>query len=869
MVGDGGEIEPESSLPPEETTTAPQTTARHLLVDWANKQDGWIRSVVDAVLSSSGEISENTLDSVYQRYLAEKGLSDATVDPVEALTIGEAMVATKSPLSIDRLSEVRGVNALAPDQEIEFNPNLTVVFGENGSGKTGYTRILKALADVRTMEEILGDVNENGKQVEQRCTIHFTADSSPDEYEWKGETGVVPFTAISVFDSPAVSLHVDSDLSYLYTPGDLALFPMVGNGIERVHTRLTGAIDETKPKQNPFLSHFANGTSAYTLIETLGPASDLDALKALAKTKEAADAELKTLGATVDALRAGAVSAQVEIARTRRELYAKLSEIAKAVETFQAEVYLAAVAELAAAKDAERELRDKLASAGGAGGEAAESWQRFILAGEAYRAHIEGVDGHSQDECIYCRQPLGDDARALLDSYRQFATAAVRERLEAAERQSALLVKGIVGLDLRGIEDGLAAAREGQEEDVWLTEAAEFLEALELAIVPLRDGLSPGWGELPNRAPAIREESESRLATAADLINTLAGKETDRAADLKKAETERRELTDRVELSSRLAAISEHVEAAKWAQRAEELSGRFRSISTSLTATVKTASGALLNSDFEARFKEECAALRAPEVGLAFPGRRGEAARRKTVSADHKPSKVLSEGEQKVIALADFLAEASLRQVPAPLIFDDPVNSLDYRRIGEVSSRIALLAADRQVIIFTHNLWLAVELLAKFESNRERCTYYRVSDEGGKGLITKGVHPRWDTVKKTKAKINSAIQEAEALQGEQREVFVERTYSLMRSWCEVVVEEELFAGVLGRFAPNVSMTKLDQVRTDRLPAAIATIKPIFEKACRIMEGHSQPLESLGVTPSLEDAKKDWAKLQTARDAYLD
>jgi hypothetical protein len=571
----------------------------------------------------------------------------------------------------------------------------------------------------------------------------------------------------------------------------------------------------------------------------------------------------------VDALRAGAVSAQIEIARTRRDLYSKLSEIAKAVEVFQAEVYLAAVSELAVAKDAERELRDKLASPGGAGGEAAESWQKFILAGEAYRAHIEGVDGHSEDECIYCRQPLGEDARALLDSYREFATAAVRERLEAAERQSALLVKGIVGLDLGGTGDGLAAAREGQEEDVWLAGAAEFLETLGLAIAPLRDGLSPGWGELPNRAPPIREESESRFATAVDLINTLTGKEADRAADMKKAETERSELTDRVELGSRLAAISEHVEAAKWAQRAEELSGRFRSISTSLTATVKTASGALLNSDFEARFKEECAALRAPEVGLAFPGRRGEAARRKTVSADHKPSKVLSEGEQKVIALADFLAEASLRQVPAPLIFDDPVNSLDYRRIGEVSNRIALLAAERQVIVFTHNLWLAVELLARFESDRKQCTYYRVSDEGGKGLITKGVHPRWDTVKKTKAKINSAIQEAEALQGERREVFVERTYSLMRSWCEVVVEEELFAGVLGRFAPNVSMTKLDHVRPDRLPAAIAIIKPIFEKACRIMEGHSQPLESLGVTPSLEDAKKDWAELQAARDAYLE
>jgi hypothetical protein len=89
----------------------------------------------------------------------------------------------------------------------------------------------------------------------------------------------------------------------------------------------------------------------------------------------------------------------------------------------------------------------------------------------------------------------------------------------------------------------------------------------------------------------------------------------------------------------------------------------------------------------------------------------------------------------------------------------------------------------------------------------------------------------------------------------------------MRTWCEVVVEDELFAGVLGRFAPNVSMGKLTNVKPDRLQAAISAIVPIFEKARRVMEGHSQPLESLGVTPSLDEAKEDWAALQAARDAY--
>lgn len=47
---------------------------------------------------------------------------------------------------------------------------------------------------------------------------------------------------------------------------------------------------------------------------------------------------------------------------------------------------------------------------------------------------------------------------------------------------------------------------------------------------------------------------------------------------------------------------------------------------------------------------------------------------------DYSLFDILSEGEQRVIAIADFLAETSLRTGTAPVIFDDPVNSFDYRR---------------------------------------------------------------------------------------------------------------------------------------------------------------------------------------------
>ena len=54
-------------------------------------------------------------------------------------------------------------------------------------------------------------------------------------------------------------------------------------------------------------------------------------------------------------------------------------------------------------------------------------------------------------------------------------------------------------------------------------------------------------------------------------------------------------------------------------------------------------------------------------------------------------------------ALADFLAKASLTP-PASVIFDNPINSLNYKRMAEVVDRIVESSETRKVIVFTHNI---------------------------------------------------------------------------------------------------------------------------------------------------------------------
>lgn len=65
------------------------------------------------------------------------------------------------------------------------------------------------------------------------------------------------------------------------------------------------------------------------------------------------------------------------------------------------------------------------------------------------------------------------------------------------------------------------------------------------------------------------------------------------------------------------------------------------------------------------------------------------------------------------------------------------------------------------------------------------------------------------------------------------------------------------------------LTALPKIHVDRLEALRTTVLPLFEKACRITEAHSQPLETLGSRPTLADFETDWRTAQEALRIYKD
>lgn len=831
---------------------------RALLVDWANANDEWVRLLVSEVIATGRAVSTSTIDKAYQLFRQENSLDKRELPAVEKIDVVARQDESAPPLTLTRLSEVSGVNALVPGAVIEPHEGLTILYGENGTGKTGYSRIFKALANSRTADTILGNIEANPSKG-HAAKLDFKLGDEAQALTWKGDRGVSPFTRMSIFDSPAVTTHVDDDLDYVYTPASLALFNHVTAAIQAVAAQIDTSIKALERGSSDLSVRFQCGSTIYPLIKNLDASTDLANLKAKAITGDDVDTKLDELAQAVGALRANTIGTQITALKAEQRVLAQAGAAADALMAFDATAYNDAITRRTQLTSDYETFRSELFAAADLPAEPDDTWSQFIESGEIYRQHLVELEAHDSDRCLYCRQPLLDPSRDLLSRYSAYLEGKILADLRSTNAFLAELKRQAAAVPSDELVVFLSENRNTNDQPFYFAWVDTIERARSALVAAATSGGSASLTLLDMLSQPKTCIDEALLIVGSSLTN-LEDQQQNRTQALADKQAEYLEYRDAVELGKSWALIEAKFKNAKESDRLNALKRLLPQLVRMVTELAKTASDQLINQSFDALFLEECDALRAPALKLQFVGREGKAQRRKVMSGRHKPSKVLSEGEQKVLALADFLAEARLAGITAPVIFDDPVSSLDHRRINEVAQRIARLAEENQVIVFTHDILFATTLLGLFEKSK-RCAYFHITDEGGKGKVTQATGPRWDTLSGIKRMINSTIQDAQQQDGEARDALVRVGYGWLRSWCEVFTETELLQGVTQRYQPNVSMTRLPNINTAKLGEIIPQVTDVFEEACRYIDAHSQPLVTLGVSPTLAGLQQRWAELQ--------
>lgn len=176
---------------------------------WSILQPVWQRDALRR-LFTTGDLSSADIDELVEICKGEHGLSSKKI--VEALKIehlrSRGAVSAK-PVSLVQLTHHNGVNALAQEQTVSFGPHLTVVYGQNAAGKSGYTRILKRACRSRNVENILGNVLGSGAPLNATATIRVREGTTEVDQPWDSSSAASPILSqVSVFDSHCVPVYL-------------------------------------------------------------------------------------------------------------------------------------------------------------------------------------------------------------------------------------------------------------------------------------------------------------------------------------------------------------------------------------------------------------------------------------------------------------------------------------------------------------------------------------------------------------------------------------------------------------------------------------------------------------------------------------
>lgn len=150
------------------TQTTPISALREL-VDWSEENlPVWQRDALRRLYQQGCDLSNDDLDELL--LLCKK--------PHNLLAPDERCLCS--------LGSLERVNALAGKQTLTFEPaGLTIVFGNNATGKSGYARILKKACRARSDEDVLPNVYEDSVDDPASGKITYNVGvSSPPPHTW-------------------------------------------------------------------------------------------------------------------------------------------------------------------------------------------------------------------------------------------------------------------------------------------------------------------------------------------------------------------------------------------------------------------------------------------------------------------------------------------------------------------------------------------------------------------------------------------------------------------------------------------------------------------------------------------------------------
>jgi len=416
------------------------------IIKWAEEDLlEWQSDAVRRLLLQE-ELSEEDKDDLLRMIKERHGIKD-DVHPVpkpKPLKKGDVSGSpqTTEKVILKDLHDLKNVNAIPDGSGLPFgHSGLTVIYGENASGKSGYARVLKKACNARdTKEKLLPNVyGKKGTGPAQAC-IKYSKEGKDADITWKDGEKVEQsvLSSICVFDSKCARVIVDENNETTYLPYGAAVFEeMVG-----LYKKLRKTLEAEKPKPEKLeYEDIPASTKAGKFISELTHETKDDAIKTASKWEEKDEESLASLKAQIAKIEADSPEKQAQRLRNLKGRIITLADTIKGIDTTISEDKAEGVKQkIGKLVDAEKALSiasQKSLSGEPLPGAGEKVWQNLYNAARDYSTQVvyPGREFPVTEEgslCILCMQKLEIDARARMLRFKDFMERATKKDVDNA-----------------------------------------------------------------------------------------------------------------------------------------------------------------------------------------------------------------------------------------------------------------------------------------------------------------------------------------------------------------------------------------------------------------------------------------------------
>lgn len=858
------------------------------IMKWSQVLPAWQQDAI-ARLYVRPVLSDQDFDDLYAILKSAHGIHD----PKGRTPTKLAAEQVAAPQAHDRLVQLtaiknlRNVNALAEGQRLPINQTgLSVIYGENGSGKSGYSRVFKKACRARDQRE---HIHPNAHRVPSTAGIpqaefEIVVDGNHMDVEWtSGKEAPEQLSSIAIFDSHCARAYVDNQGDFAYVPYGLDILEGLVGVCAKLKAMVTKEQTNNKPNVDLFAALSKTQTQVGKLLTTLSFKTKPEDVETLTKWTEADQVRIETIN---KALAETDPKQKAQVLKLRATRFANLStRIGTAIEfvddakvaNLKTLIEKSSIAKQAAIL-AGQKFKETPGLLPGTGGEV---WKALFDAARAYS--VESHPGKTfphlgpESSCPLCQKPLEDDGVARFEAFEEFYQQAA-EKADKAARKLAVDAYRVIEsaqLDLQ-IDEPLAVELVGVNQKL-VDDCASLQKSLMDRRLSIIEASKPGsnWNAitaLPEYSREALESAKTQLLTEAKVLEDSMDENAKAALIIEKTELDARlrlvDLKDAVFAAVANFILIDKLKACSDATAAAAISRK----STELSKTMATQEVAdALNNELEKLNVHELKVMMKPES----PGGKTRFKLVLEIQGNAAAKDILSEGEQRAIAIASFLAEVNLGKGRGGIVFDDPVSSLDHRRRWHVAKRLAEEAKLRQVIVLTHDIYFLCILQQEANTSGLDLTPQCIRKTSvGFGVQTDrlpfdtmGTSKRVGSLRQMHVAAAKAHKEGDE---DEAKRLTRNTYHHLRLAWERGVEEVLLDSTIIRFDEGVSTKRLSCVVVE--DSDYATIEAGMTRSSKFE--HDAASNAHLPTPHPDELLADietletWRKLVEARKAGI-